>query len=76
MSKIVSSIRNLRDRTRASVTIKSRNLLFFTALFLVVIVAIIVRLSPVVVDNYLIKAFDPWIQYYNAEYSHCNTAMG
>ena len=68
MSKIVSSIRNLRDRTRASVTIKSRNLLFFLALFLVVVVAIIIRLSPVVVNNNLIKAFDPWIQYYNAEY--------
>lgn len=68
MSKIISSIRNLRDRTRASVNIKSRNLLFFTALFLVIIIAIIIRLSPVVIDNYLIKAFDPWIQYYNAEY--------
>jgi len=68
MSKITSSIRNLRDRTRASVNIKSRNLLFFTALFLVIIIAIIIRLSPVVIDNYLIKAFDPWIQYYNAEY--------
>ncbi|TFG09979.1 MAG: hypothetical protein EU535_08610, partial [Promethearchaeota archaeon] len=68
MSKITSSITNLRDRARASVNIKSRNLLFFTALFLVIIIAIIIRLSPVVIDNYLIKAFDPWIQYYNAEY--------
>ncbi|MFW9929889.1 MAG: STT3 domain-containing protein, partial [Candidatus Thorarchaeota archaeon] len=68
MSKIVSSIKNLRDRTRASVNIKSRNVLFFGALFLVIILAIVIRLSPVVINNHLIKAFDPWIQYYNANY--------
>jgi dolichyl-diphosphooligosaccharide--protein glycosyltransferase len=68
MSKIVSSIKNLRDRTRASVSIKSRNILFFAALFLVVILAIVIRLSPVVINNHLIKAFDPWMQYYNANY--------
>ncbi len=68
MSKIGSSIKNLRDRTRASVNVKSKNLLFFFALFLVVFIAILIRLSPIIVENYLIKAFDPWIQYYNAEY--------
>ncbi len=68
MSNIFSSLKNLKDRTRASVTIKSFNIVFFLALFLVVFLAIFIRLSPIVSGNYLIKAFDPWIQYYNAEY--------
>ena len=68
MTKIFSSIKNFRDRLRASVTIKPHNMLFFVALFLVVILAVIIRLSPAFMGNSLIKAFDPWIQYYNAEY--------
>ena len=68
MSSIYSSLKNLRDRARASVTIKTFNIIFFLALFLVVILAIVIRLSPIISGNYLIKAFDPWIQYYNAEY--------
>ncbi|MBY9012403.1 MAG: glycosyltransferase family 39 protein, partial [Candidatus Lokiarchaeota archaeon] len=73
MSKIYSSLKNLRDRARASITIKQFNILFFLALFLVVFLAIYIRLSPVVSGNYLIKAFDPWIQYYNAEYLSTHT---
>jgi dolichyl-diphosphooligosaccharide--protein glycosyltransferase len=68
MSKIGSSIKNLRDRTRASINVKSKNFLFFFALFLVVFIAILIRLSPIMINNYLIKAFDPWMQYYNAQY--------
>lgn len=68
MSKIYSSLKNSRDRLRASITIKSYNILFFTALFLVLFLTILIRLSPVASGNFLIKAFDPWIQYYNAEY--------
>jgi len=68
MSKIYSSLKNLRDQTRASITIKTYNILFFIALALVLFLAVLIRLSPVASGNYLIKAFDPWIQYYNAEY--------
>jgi len=73
MSKIYSSLKNLRDRARASISIKQFNVLFFLALFLVVFLAIFIRLSPVASGNYLIKAFDPWIQYYNAEYLSTHT---
>jgi len=73
MSNIYSSIKNLRDRARASITIKQFNILFFLALFLVVFLAIFIRLSPLASGNYLIKAFDPWIQYYNAEYLSTHT---
>ncbi len=68
MSKIYSSLKNSRDRLRASITIKTYNVLFFSALLLVLFLTILIRLSPVASGNYLIKAFDPWIQYYNAEY--------
>jgi len=73
MSRIYSSIKNLRDRARASITIKKFNILFFLALFFVVFIAIFIRLSPIASGNYLIKAFDPWIQYYNAEYLSTHT---
>ena len=68
MSRIGNALRNFRDRMRVGLTIKSQNVLLFIALLLLVAIAIAIRLSPIIVENYLIKAFDPWIQYYNAEY--------
>ncbi|MFX0005432.1 MAG: STT3 domain-containing protein [Promethearchaeota archaeon] len=73
MAKIGTSLRNFRDRIKTSVSIKTRNILFFTAIFLIVVLAIIVRLSPLIRDITLIKAFDPWIQWYNAEYLDTHT---
>ena len=67
-SKIGNSLRNFRDRIRASVNVKSQNALFFTALLLIIVLAIMLRLSPLLRGPTLIKAFDPWIQYYNAKY--------
>ena len=68
MPKIGLSLRNLRDRIRASINVKADNILFFMALSLVVVVAIMIRLTPILRGPLLIKAFDPWIQYYNAKY--------
>ncbi|MHA1291951.1 MAG: STT3 domain-containing protein, partial [Promethearchaeota archaeon] len=68
MSKIGTAFRNFRDRIRAAVSIKTRNVLFFIALGLIVFIAIMIRLTPILRGPYLIKAFDPWIQYYNAKY--------
>ena len=68
IDKISASLRNFKDRIRASVSVKKRNTVFFIALTLVVIVAIMIRLTPVLRGPTLIKAFDPWIQYYNAKY--------
>ncbi|UCD00914.1 MAG: glycosyltransferase family 39 protein, partial [Promethearchaeota archaeon] len=68
MVKIFASLRNFRDRVRTSISIKTSNILFFVALFLVVVLAIVIRCSPIIRGNLLIKAFDPWIQWYNAEY--------
>ncbi|HDZ19202.1 MAG TPA: hypothetical protein ENH75_12955 [archaeon] len=68
MVKIVSSLRNFRDRTRASISIKTSNFLLIAAIILIVTLAILLRLSPLIHGIRLIKAFDPWIQWYNAEY--------
>ncbi|MHA2269783.1 MAG: hypothetical protein ACXAB8_18465, partial [Promethearchaeota archaeon] len=68
MVKIIASLRNFRDRIRTSISLKTRNVLFFVAIFLVVTLAILVRISPVFRGPRLIKAFDPWIQWYNSEY--------
>ncbi|MHA2280878.1 MAG: STT3 domain-containing protein [Promethearchaeota archaeon] len=68
MVKITASLRNFRDRIRTSVSVKTRNILFFTAIFLVVLLAVLIRFSPAFRGPRLIKAFDPWIQWYNSEY--------
>jgi len=68
MAKIINSLRNFRDRIRTGVNIKTRNVLFFTAICLVIILAIFLRITPIFRGPRLIKAFDPWIQWYNAEY--------
>lgn len=68
MRRISLSFSNFRDRLRAAVSIKTRNFLFFLALALVVFLAIYIRMSPILRGPAIIKAFDPWIQYYNAKY--------
>jgi dolichyl-diphosphooligosaccharide--protein glycosyltransferase len=68
MRNISTSIRNFIDRIRTSVLIKKQNLFLFIALLILLVLAIAIRLSPLIIDNTLIKAFDPWIQYYNANY--------
>ncbi len=73
MVKISASIKNFRDRIRTSISIKTSNVLLFLAVFLIVILAIIIRCSPLIRGITLIKAFDPWIQVYNAEYLNEHT---
>ncbi|MBD3195790.1 MAG: hypothetical protein GF317_12080, partial [Candidatus Lokiarchaeota archaeon] len=62
------SVKDFRDRIRANVSVKKQNLLLYIALFLLFVVAVLIRLSPLINESQLIKAFDPWIQYYNAQY--------
>ncbi len=68
MVKILGSLRNFRDRIRTSISVKTTNILLFMSVFFIVILAILIRLSPLIRGVTLIKAFDPWIQWYNAEY--------
>ncbi|MFX1435599.1 MAG: STT3 domain-containing protein [Promethearchaeota archaeon] len=73
MVRVAASIRNFLDRIKTSVSLKTRNVLFFLAVFLVVFLALAIRLSPLIHEVRLIKAFDPWIQWYNAEYLDTHT---
>ena len=73
MVKIIASLRNFRDRIRTSLNVKTVNILFFIAIFMVVFLAFLLRISPIIRGPRLIKAFDPWIQWYNAEYLSENT---
>ena len=68
LKKVGSSFRNLRDRIRVSITVTKSNILFFLGVFLVVVLAILIRLSSILRGSLMIKAFDPWIQYYTARY--------
>jgi len=73
MSRLSTSFKNFRDRMRANINVRSQNFLFFIALLLIVILAFVIRISPLLRGGQLIKAFDPWIQYYNAEYINSHT---
>ncbi|MFW9987713.1 MAG: STT3 domain-containing protein [Candidatus Odinarchaeota archaeon] len=73
MVKISTSLKNFRDRIRTSISVKTSNIIFFIAIFLLVTLAILIRLSPLSRGITLIKAFDPWIQWYNAEYLNEHT---
>ncbi|MFX1399201.1 MAG: STT3 domain-containing protein [Promethearchaeota archaeon] len=64
----MESLRNSRDRMKASVNVKSHNFIFFIALLMIFIMALVMRITPIIRGYELIKAFDPWMQWYNAEY--------
>ncbi|TXT64549.1 MAG: Oligosaccharyl transferase STT3 subunit [Promethearchaeota archaeon] len=68
MSGIVKSFKNLQAKINANVKVKKRNILLYVAIFLIFLLAIGIRLSPLIRGEMLIKAFDPWIQYYNAQF--------
>ncbi|MHA1698415.1 MAG: STT3 domain-containing protein [Promethearchaeota archaeon] len=51
------------EKTKASIKISRQNILVTISLMLIFFCAIWIRLSPVFNDNFLIKAFDPWVQY-------------
>lgn len=68
MSGIYQSFKDLQARISANVKIKKSNVIFYVALILVLAIAIGIRLVPLIGGDMLIKAFDPWIQYYNSQY--------
>jgi dolichyl-diphosphooligosaccharide--protein glycosyltransferase len=68
MSGILKSLKDLRAKISANVKIQKKNVLLYVAVFLIFVLAIGIRLSPLIRGEMLIKAFDPWIQFYNAQY--------
>ena len=73
MSKVTSGLNAFRDRIRAKINLKTQNILLFLAVFGLFVIAVMIRLSPAVTEQTLLKAFDPWIQWYNAEYLSSHT---
>ena len=59
---------DFRDRLKTKIRVKKENFFILAALIIILIAALLVRLSPIFVGPELIKAFDPWLQYYNANY--------
>ena len=59
---------DIRDRIKTSIRMKFESPFIVLALILVVALGILVRCSPIFRSEALIKAFDPWIQYYTADY--------
>ncbi|WP_371802772.1 STT3 domain-containing protein [Candidatus Lokiarchaeum ossiferum] len=63
MGKIKQYFSEKGDKIKTSVKIDKDAPFFYISLVLIVILAILVRASPVVQGTFLIKAFDPWYQY-------------
>jgi dolichyl-diphosphooligosaccharide--protein glycosyltransferase len=68
MSGITKSLKSVSNRINANIKVEKKQILLYVAVFLIFVLAIGIRLSPLIREQMLIKAFDPWIQYYNAEY--------
>ena len=63
MGKIKQYFSEKGDKIKTSVKIDKDAPFFYISLILVIILAILVRASPIVQGTFLIKAFDPWYQY-------------
>ncbi len=65
---VVKKLKDTSARIQANVKIKKSNIIFYVALILIIALAVAIRVVPIIRGNYLIKAFDPWIQFYNSRY--------
>ena len=54
---------NQSDKVKTSVKVPSDAPFFYLALIFILILAVLVRMSPVITGTFLIKAFDPWYQF-------------
>ncbi|MHA1511918.1 MAG: STT3 domain-containing protein, partial [Promethearchaeota archaeon] len=54
---------NQSDKVKTSVKVPSDAPFFYLALIFILILSVLVRMSPVITGTFLIKAFDPWIQF-------------
>ena len=63
VNKFKNWFSNQSDKVKTSVKVPSDAPFFYLALIFVLILAVLVRMSPVITGTYLIKAFDPWYQF-------------
>src|SRR6056297_970016 len=57
-----------KDQIKTAVRFEKKFPFYFLSITLIIIISVLIRLTPVINDVYLIKAFDPWIQYHSTEY--------
>ena len=63
VNKFKNWFSNQSDKVKTSVKVPSDAPFFYLALIFILILAVLVRMSPVITGTYLIKAFDPWYQF-------------
>lgn len=68
VSKTRKFFDELGDRIKTSVRMKKESVFLVLALILIIVLGILVRMTPFFRTDALIKEFDPWIQYYTAQY--------
>ncbi|MHA1339127.1 MAG: STT3 domain-containing protein [Promethearchaeota archaeon] len=66
--KVKKFFKDLGDRIKTSVRMRTESVFLIIALIIIITLGILVRCSPIFRTTALIKAFDPWIQYYNTNY--------
>ncbi len=66
--KLKSKFLDFRDKIKTKIRVKKENFVIIICIILIVFIAFFIRISPLFVGPPMIKAFDPWIQYYSAEY--------
>ncbi|MBD3351929.1 MAG: hypothetical protein GF364_10630 [Candidatus Lokiarchaeota archaeon] len=67
-SSVGKFFRELRDRIKTSIRMRIESPFIILALIMIIALGVLVRCSPIFRSHALIKAFDPWIQYYSTEY--------
>ena len=68
VNKFQNWLNNTGDKIKTSVKISRETPFFYLSLILIVVLAVLIRLSPVIMGTFLIKEFDPWVQYTSAKY--------
>jgi dolichyl-diphosphooligosaccharide--protein glycosyltransferase len=68
MPKIKEYFSNMGDRIKTSVRVKPDAIFFYISIVLVIVAAILIRLSPIINGQILIKEFDPWNQFNSTQY--------
>ncbi len=63
VNKFKNWFSNQSDKVKTSVKVSSDAPFFYLALIFILILAVLVRMSPVITGTFLIKAFDPWYQF-------------
>jgi len=68
VNKFKNWLNNTGDKIKTSVKINKETPFFYLSLILIIVLAVLIRISPIIMGTFLIKEFDPWVQYTSAKY--------